>query len=211
MEITWLGHSCFSIKEKGKVIITDPYSPDLGYSPLKLSADIVTVSHFHPGHNFIEGVYNNPKQITIPGEYEIGGVFITGVGTYHDSENGSVRGKNTIFLVELGDMVLCHLGDLGHRLTPQLLEELGTPDVLFLPVGGVSTFSVDLAVETVRALDPRIVIPMHYQTQVLKRKLESVEVFIKKIGAQGIEAKPKLLLSQSSLPSNTEVVVLNYA
>ena len=211
MEITWLGHSCFSIKEKGKVLVTDPYSPDLGYAPLKISADVVTISHFHPGHSYIEGIDNNPKQITTPGEFEIGGLFATGVSTFHDSENGSVRGRNTVFLVELGNMVLCHLGDLGHRLTPQLLEELGSVDVLFLPVGGGSTISVNLAVETVRALDPRIVIPMHYQTPVLKRDLETVDVFLKKIEAQGIEAKPKLSLSQSSLPSNTEVVVLNYA
>ncbi len=211
MEITWSGHSCFSIKEKGKVLVTDPYGPELGYPPLKLSADLVTVSHFHPGHSYIEGVGNNPKQITTPGEYEVGGLFVTGVATFHDNENGSVRGKNTIYLVDWGNIVLCHLGDLGHRLTPQLLEELGTVDVLFLPVGGVSTFSVNLAVETVRALDPHIVIPMHYQTPALNRNLEAVDFFLKKIGAQSIEAKPKLSLSQSSLPSNTEVVVLNYA
>ena len=211
MEIIWSGHSCFSIKDKGKIIVTDPYGPELGYSPLKLSADIVTVSHFHPGHNFVEGVDNNPRQITTPGEYEIGGLFITGIATFHDNENGEVRGKNTVFLMELGNVMLCHLGDLGHRLTPQLLEEIGAVDVLFLPVGEGSTFSVNLAAETVRALEPRIVIPMHYKTQALNRELEAVDTFLKKIGTKGIEARSSISLSQSSLPSNTEVMVLTYA
>ena len=211
MEIIWSGHSCFSIKDKGKIIVTDPYGPELGYSPLKLSADIVTVSHFHPGHSFVEGVNNNPRQITTPGEYEIGGLFITGIATFHDNENGEVRGKNTVFLMELGNVMLCHLGDLGHRLTPQLLEEIGAVDVLFLPVGEGSTFSVNLAVETVRALEPRIVIPMHYKTIALNRELEAVDTFLKKIGTKGMEARSNISLSQSSLPSNTEVMVLTYA
>ena len=211
MDILWLGHSCFSIKDKGKIIVTDPYGPELGYSPLKLSADIVTVSHFHPGHSFVEGVDNNPRQITTPGEYEIGGLFITGIATFHDNEKGEVRGKNTVYLLELGNMMLCHLGDLGHRLTPQLLEEIGSVDVLFLPVGEGSTFSVNLAVETIRALEPRIVIPMHYKTKALNRELETVDTFLKKIGTKVTEARPHLSLSQSSLPSNTEIIVLNYA
>jgi L-ascorbate metabolism protein UlaG (beta-lactamase superfamily) len=191
--------------------VTDPYGPELGYSPLKLSADIVTVSHFHPGHSFVEGVDNNPRQIITPGEYEMGGLFITGISTFHDNENGEVKGKNTVYLLELGNMLLCHLGDLGHRLTPQLLEEIGSVDVLFLPVGEGSTFSVNLAVETVRALEPRIVIPMHYKTKALNRELETVDTFLKKIGTKPIEARSNLSLSQSSLPSNTEVIVLNYA
>lgn len=211
MEIIWLGHSCFSIKDKGKTIVTDPYGPGLGYSPLKLSADIVTISHFHPGHSFVEGVDNNPRQITTPGEYEMGGLFITGISTFHDNENGEVRGKNTVYLLELGNMLLCHLGDLGHRLTAQLLEEIGPVDILFLPVGEGSTFSVNLAVETVRALEPRIVIPMHYKTPVLNRELEVVDTFLKKIGTKDIEAKSSISLSQSSLPSHTEVMVLTYA
>ena len=211
MEIKWLGHSCFSIKEKGKTIITDPYGPELGYPTLKQSADIVTVSHSHPGHSFVEGIDNDPRLIVTPGEYEMGGFFITGVSTFHDNENGEVRGKNTVFLLELGKVLVCHLGDLGHRLTPQLLEEIGTVDVLFLPVGEGSTFSVNLAVETVRAMEPRIVIPMHYKTAALNRELETVDAFLKKMGTKEIEARPGISLNQSSLPSNTEVVVLSYA
>ena len=108
-------------------------------------------------------------------------------------------------------MTLCHLGDLGHRLTAQLLEEIGSVDVLFLPVGEVSTFSVNLAVETVRALEPRIVIPMHYKTEALNRELGTVDTFLKKMGTKEIEARASISLSHSSLPSNTEVIVLNYA
>jgi L-ascorbate metabolism protein UlaG (beta-lactamase superfamily) len=210
MEIKWLGHSCFLIKGKEKTIITDPFHPSLGYSLGEPQADIVTVSHFHPGHSYIEGIADKPKQIKGPGEYEIGGTFITGIATFHDREKGEIRGKNTIYLVETDDITLCHLGDLGHSLTSQLIEELGVVDVLFLPVGEISTMSVDTAVETMKQLNPHIVIPMHYKTDALTRSLEPVDKFLNKIGAREILPKAKLSVTQSSLPASTQVVVLNY-
>jgi L-ascorbate metabolism protein UlaG (beta-lactamase superfamily) len=152
MEITWLGHSCFLIRGKEKTIITDPYHPDSGYRLGEPEADIVTVSHFHPGHSYIAGVVNEPEQIKSPGEYEIGGTFITGVATFHDNRKGDLRGKNTIYIIEIDGITLCHLGDLGHPLDPHLIEEIGDIDILFLPVGEVSTMPIDTAVEIVRKL-----------------------------------------------------------
>ena len=209
MEIKWLGHSCFLIKGKEKTIITDPYHPNLGYSLGEPKADIVTLSHFHPGHSYIEGIANKPKQIKGPGEYEIGGTFITGVATFHDHEKGKIRGKNTIYLIETDSITLCHLGDLGHPLTSQLIEELGVVDVLFLPVGEISTISVDTAVEIIKQLNPHIVIPMHYKTDVVARNLESVDKFLNKMGIRTTEPKAKLSITPSSLPTSTQVVVLN--
>lgn len=224
MEIRWLGHSCFLIKGKEKTIITDPCHPDLGYSLGEPEADIVTVSHSHLGHSYIEGIANKPKQIKGPGEYEIGGTFITGIATFHDSEKGKVRGKNTIYLIEMDGITLCHLGDLGHPLTSQLVEELGVVDILFLPVGEVSTVSVDIATEIVRQLNPRIVTPMHYKTEALTppkisgssedslaANLEPVDKFLGKMGIREPEVKTKLSITQSSLPANTQVVILSYA
>jgi len=210
MEITWLGHSCFLIRGKEKTIITDPYHPDLGYRLGEPEADIVTLSHFHPGHNYIEGVANEPKLIKSPGEYEIGGTFITGVATFHDNRKGDLRGKNTIYIIEMDGITLCHLGDLGHPLDPHLIEEIGDIDILFLPVGEVSTMPIDTAVEIVRQLEPPIVIPMHYKTEAFTGDLSPVDKFLDKMRIRELEPKPKLSITSSSLPSSTQTIVLNY-
>jgi len=210
MEITWLGHSCFLIKGKEKTIITDPCHPDLGYRLGEPEADIVTLSHFHPGHNYIEGVANEPKLIKSPGEYEIGGTFITGVATFHDNRKGDLRGKNTIYIIEMDGITLCHLGDLGHPLAPHLIEEIGDIDILFLPVGEVSTITVDTAVEIVRQLEPPIVIPMHYKTETFTGDLSPVDKFLDKMRIRELEARPKLSITSSSLPGSTQTIVLNY-
>jgi L-ascorbate metabolism protein UlaG (beta-lactamase superfamily) len=210
MEITWLGHSCFLIRGKEKTIITDPCHPDLGYRLGEPEADIVTLSHFHPGHSYIEGVANEPKQIKSPGEYEIGGTFITGVATFHDDKKGELRGKNTIYVIEMDGITLCHLGDLGHPLDPHLVEELGDIDILFLPAGEVSTIPVDTAVEIVRQLEPPIVIPMHYKTKAFTGNLSLVDKFLDKMRIRELEAKSKLSITSSSLPTITQTVVLNY-
>ena len=207
VEIRWLGHSCFVLKGKEKTVLTDPYCPELGYSLGEPEADIVTVSHFHPGHSYIEGIANSPKQVKGPGEYEIGTIFITGLASYHDKEKGETRGKNTIYLIEMEGLTLCHLGDLGHPLTPSLVEELGNCDVLFLPVGEVSTISIDEAAEIVKQLTPHIVIPMHYKTDVLTRNLESADEFLSKMGIHEIEPKAKLSVTKASLPSDLQTVV----
>jgi len=210
MEITWLGHSCFLIRGKEKTIIADPYHPDLGYRLGEPEADIVTVSHFHPGHSYIAGVANEPKLIKSPGEYEIGGTFITGVATFHDNMKGDLRGKNTIYIVEMDGVTLCHLGDLGHPLNPHLIEEIGDIDILFLPVGEVSTMPIDTAVEIVRQLEPPIVIPMHYKTEAFTGDLSPVDKFLDKMRIRELEARSKLSITSSSLPSSTQTIVLNY-
>lgn len=209
MEITWLGHSCFLIRGKEKTIITDPYHPDFGYRLGKPKADIVTVSHFHPGHSYVEGIADDPKQVQSPGEYEIGGTFITGVPVYHDNKKGNLRGRNTIYVIEMDDITLCHLGDLGHSLDPHLIEEIGDMDILFLPVGEVSTIPVDTAVEIVRQLAPPIVIPMHYKAEASTGDLSPVGKFMDKMRVRGVEARPFLSVTSSALPSSTQIVVLS--
>jgi L-ascorbate metabolism protein UlaG (beta-lactamase superfamily) len=188
----------------------DPCHPDLGYHLGESKADIVTLSHFHPGHSYIEGVANEPKQIKSPGEYEIGGTFITGVASFHDNKKGEQRGKNTIYIIEMDDITLCHLGDLGHSLDPHLIEELGDVDILLLPVGEVSTIPIDTAVEIVRQLEPPIVIPMHYKTEAFTGNLSPVDKFLDTMRIKWIESKPKLSITSSSLPTTTQTIVLNY-
>lgn len=210
MDITWLGHSCFKLKGSHATVITDPYSPEIGYSMGKNTASIVTVSHPHPGHSYAQGVGGEPKVVSRPGEYEIGGVLIIGIATFHDKEGGKQRGKNTAYLMEIDEITVCHLGDLGHVLTGEQVEEIDDVDVLLLPVGGVATINAATAAEVVRQIEPKIVIPMHYQTPALKMELDPVEKFLKEIGAKPVEPLAKLSLSKSSLPLSTQVVLLDY-
>ncbi|MBA7704911.1 hypothetical protein ES703_113734 [subsurface metagenome] len=176
----------------------------------KPTAHIVTVSHQHPGHAYVQGIGGEPRPVTGPGEYEISGVLIIGITTFHDGEKGSKRGKNTAYLMELDEISVCHLGDLGHVLTAEQVEELGDVDVLLLPTGGVSTINAPMAAEIVRQLEPRVVIPMHYQTEALNRRLEPVERFLKEIGVEQVTPQPKLSFTRSSLPTNTQVFLLDY-
>ena len=210
MDINWLGHSCFRIKGRQASIVTDPYPPDLGYSLGKPTADIVTVSHQHPSHNYHQGVGGEPRLITGPGEYEIAGVLIIGIATFHDAEGGQKRGKNTIYLMDVDGVAICHLGDLGHVLTAEQVEEIDDVDVLLLPVGGVSTINASMAAEVIRQLEPKVVVPMHYKTPVLNRELGPVEKFLKEMGIERLDSQPKLSLTPSSLPASTQVFLLDY-
>ena len=210
MDISWLGHSCFRIKGSHAIVITDPYSPSLGYSLGKPTARIVTVSHQHEGHSYVQGIGGEPRLITRPGEYEISGVLIIGITTFHDAARGGKSGKNTVYLMEIDDIVVCHLGDLGHVLTIEQVEETGNVDVLLLPVGGVSTINAPMAAEVVRQLEPKVVVPMHYKTSALRWELEPVERFLKEIGVKQVEPQPKLSLTKSSLPVSTRVFLLDY-
>jgi L-ascorbate metabolism protein UlaG (beta-lactamase superfamily) len=155
-------------------------------------------------------VANDPKQIRRPGEYEIGGTFITGVASFHDDEKGQVRGKNTIYVIEMDGMTLCHLGDLGHPLDSHLIEEIGDVSILFLPVGEVSTIPIDTATEIIRQLEPAIVIPMHYKTEVFAGNLSPVDKFLDTMRIKDLAAKPKLSITLSSLPSSTQTIVLSH-
>jgi L-ascorbate metabolism protein UlaG (beta-lactamase superfamily) len=211
IEITWLGHSCFRIKGKEATLITDPYDGSIGYSLGKPKANIVTSSHPHPGHGFTSGVGGAPRIVHGPGEYEIAGVFITGIGTFHDTDKGGSRGRNTIYLIEMEDVTLCHLGDLGHLLSPEQMEEMSNVEVLLVPVGGISTIDAAQAAETVRLLQPKIVIPMHFQTDALRFQLEPVGRFLREMGIKAsLPAQPKLSITKAGLPDETQVVVLEY-
>ena len=209
MDITWLGHSCFRLKGTQAVIITDPFPPDMGYTLGKQTADIVTVSHQHPSHSYVEGVGGDPHIIKGPGEYEISNVLIIGIATFHDSVKGQSRGKNTAYLMEIDGVAVCHLGDLGHVLNDEHVEEMGNVDVLLLPVGGVNTINAAMASEVIRKIEPKAVIPMHYKTPLLKRELDPVDSFLKEMGQGQIESRPKISFSRTNLPLNTQVFILS--
>ena len=208
MEIKYLGHSCFRIKGKNTMVITDPYAPELGFSLGKQTANIVTVSHQHSGHNYSAGVTGEPRVVSRPGEYEIGDAILIGLPSFHDSEKGLIRGKNVIFVISVDDLVICHLGDLGEPLTESKVEELGNVDILMIPVGDMSALNANNAARLVRQIEPAIVIPMHYKLPQGTRELEPVERFLGEMGASAVVPQPKLVITKANLPLPTQVVVL---
>jgi len=208
MEIKYLGHSCFRIKGKNTMVITDPYAPELGFSLGKQTANIVTVSHQHSGHNYSAGVTGEPRVVSRPGEYEIGDAILIGLPSFHDSEKGLIRGKNVIFVISVDDLVICHLGDLGEPLTESKVEELGNVDILMIPVGDMSALNANNAARLVRQIEPAIVIPMHYKLPQGTRELEPVERFLGEMGASAVMPQPKLVITKANLPLPTQVVVL---
>jgi L-ascorbate metabolism protein UlaG (beta-lactamase superfamily) len=217
MIITYHGHSCFKLRGKDGSVVTDPYEDSIGLSLPSLSADVVTLSHDHGDHNQaarVSGTARREKPFLIDhlGEYEVGGTSVFGVKSYHDDTQGEERGVNAIFTIALDGVRACHLGDLGHDLTEAQLNEIGTIDVLFVPVGGVYTINAKQAVAVIRALEPSIVIPMHYKTPSHDAKrfgeLQTVEDFLKELGAESAVKVDKLKVEADRLPEEMEVVVL---
>jgi len=211
MEIVWLGHSCFRLRAREAAVLTDPCPKSIGYNMGRPTADIVTVSHDHEGHSAVGGVAGSPRVVRGPGEYEMAGVLITGIRTYHDNQRGARQGTNTAFIIEAETLRLCHLGDLGHLPTPEQVEAMGGIDILLVPVGGGNTLDATAAAETVSLLEPKLVIPMHYATPATTRKLDPLDRFLKEIGASpDLTAQPRLSVSHGSLPHEIQVAVLDY-
>jgi len=204
-EIVWLGHSCFRLKGREATIVTDPYNKRLGYDIGKPRADVITTSRPGDLYSFVEAVRGEPKVIAGPGEYEINNVFITGVGTYDKK-----RAKNTIYVFDVESMVICHLGTLGNIPTAEQLDQLGNIDVLLIPVGGGNTLNAAEASEVISTIEPHIVIPMHYRTDILDADLDGLEAFTKEMGLAEASPQDKLNLKPSDLPEGTKVVILDY-
>ncbi len=207
-EIIWLGHACFRLKGKEATIIADPYDKSLGLGSINQRADIVTVSHDNPHHNAVSAVKGEPFVINGPGEYEVKGLFITGVWSFADSAAGKERGRNTIFLFQLDDLVVCHLGSLGHTLNASQVEALGNVDVLLVPVGGHTTLTPAVAAEVISLIEPRVVVPMHYSVGGEAGEASPLESFTKEMGLKEWTPQDKFSAKASELDETTKVVVL---
>lgn len=207
MEITWYGMSCFRITErKHATIVTDPFAADMGLSEIKLKADVVTVSHDAPGHNFTNAVSGMEHILDGPGEFEIGGVFITGVPT--PSKNGKFN--NIVYVFDFNGLTVAHLGDIGDVPSQKQLEDLEMVNVLLVPVGGGSSLTAPRAAELVSMIEPNIVIPMHYALPGLRTKLDPLDKFLKEMGATDAKQEATFKVTgMESLPEQTEVVVLS--
>lgn len=213
MIITWQGHSCFKIQDKqgseGVTLVTDPFDKEIGLKIPNFEADIVTISHDHSDHNNVKAIKGNPFLVNSPGEYDLKNVLIEGVDSYHDEEDGEKRGKNIIYRIEMEDISITHLGDLGHVLDSSQLEKLTGTDILLIPVGGGYTLDAKKAVEVISQIEPRIVIPMHYKVEGLKIEIDPLEKFIKELGIEA-SYEDKLKISKKDLPQeDMELVVLS--
>jgi len=209
LDVTWLGHGCFRLRGRGAAVVTDPYPPTIGLKLSRMDAEVVTVSHEHDNHNYTQVVRDGAYEIHGPGEYEVAGVSVIGVPTYHDEQKGAKHGRNTVYLIEIDDVRVCHLGDLGHKLDDSEAEAVASPDVLLVPVGGRSAINGAQAAEVVRQLEPRYVVPMHYAIPGLKIELDPLDRFLKEMGVATSEAQPKLSVQKSSVSEyETKVVVL---
>jgi len=209
MIITWYGHSCFKINTKDVTIVTDPFDKKIGIKPYFGAADIVTVSHDHYDHNNIESLKGGPFVVKNPGEYEVKNIFITGFSTFHDKKQGSERGLNTVYTIDAEDIRLCHLGDLGEKLSDKIIEHLGQVDILMIPVGGIYTIDAKEADELIDRIEPAIVLPMHYKTPSLNIKLDGLDKFLTARGIKSKETLDRLTIKKKEInPEENKVIVL---
>lgn len=205
MELTWYGLSCFRFTErKFTTVVTDPYNGHLGLPALKLKADVVTVSHNARGHNFVDGVSGVAHHLSGPGEYEIGGVFITGIRTTSDAKTN----QNVIYVFDYDGLTIAHLGDMQSVPSQTQIEALEQVNVLLVPVGGGNSLNASQASELVSMLEPNIVIPMHYHLPQLQLELEEVDRFLKEMGITDLRQEESLKISLANLPEETETVLL---
>lgn len=212
MDIVYLGHSSFKIKGKTASVITDPFDPEMvGLKYPKNESDIVTVSHDHEDHNKVDLVSNVNMVVRTAGEYEIKGISIIGIEVDHDPSGGQERGKNIIFVFEVDGIRVAHFGDLGHKLTDKIIEQIGDIDVLMIPVGGIYTITARDAVDLAKEFEAPYILPMHYKTPGLKEetfgKMSGVDEFLKD-GGYEVENTDKLSIKKELINYEQRKVVV---
>ena len=216
MKIKYYGHAAFLItSDQGTKIIIDPYEPgafggQLAYGKIKDQVDIVLTSHDHADHNYTKDLPGDPQIVKGSGSKTVKGISIKGISTYHDSSKGKERGTNTIFILKIDHIQLCHLGDLGHLLTDKELAEIGPVDILLIPVGGFFTIDSKEATRVAEQIKPKILIPMHFKTEKCGFPISPVEDFLKgKSNTKRLKTN-EATFDQSTLPRQMEIVVLEH-
>jgi L-ascorbate metabolism protein UlaG (beta-lactamase superfamily) len=213
MKITWLGHSAFLFETQGLKIVTDPYDHNdnrIGYGSITIPIDIATISHNHADHNYVKELRGNPKTVKGSGTFDVKGISFTGIETYHDPTKGSQRGSNTIFVIRAEGINLCHAGDLGHTLSRDKIEAIGPVDILLIPVGGFYTVDAAEATKVMEDLEAKLVIPMHFKTEVLDFPITGVDPFLKGKSNVRREGSAEIEVTKQTLPGKREIVVLEH-
>jgi L-ascorbate metabolism protein UlaG (beta-lactamase superfamily) len=215
--LTWFGQSYFLLTTAAGVrIAVDPFPPSLGYTEPAVTADVVLVTHDHFDHNAVDQVHGNFRQIfAAVGVVKVRGITVTGVRTYHDEKQGQERGPNTVYVIEADGIRFCHLGDLGHLLTPEQLKQIGKVDVLMIPVGGFFTIDAAKATQVAAQLKPRIIVPMHYRTEALRATpnaydyLNEAQAFLEGKNVKSLKSNT-VYVTVAGLPKTPVVYVPDY-
>ncbi|MBM3941913.1 MAG: MBL fold metallo-hydrolase [SAR202 cluster bacterium] len=208
MEVTWLGHACFRLRSDNLVVLTDPFPAEVGLRPDSRPATVVTVSNSHPNHSNWQEVAGEPRIVSMPGEYQASGVSIRGIMTPLAAGTPQTQ-RNVAYVITIDGVNICHLGDINMPLTTRQVDELVPVDVLLLPVGGGCTLDMDRLFEVMQNLDPKLVIPMHYNTPSVKVQLQGLEPFLRRMGTdEAQQPQPRLSVTANTVPSDMKVVVL---
>ena len=207
MDITWLGHSCFRLHDADMIVVTDPYPGSIGLRVDNRPASVVTVSNPHPNHSNAESIEGSPKVFSAPGEYEFNGVTARGVMTPL-AEGQPREERNVAFSIEIGNINICHLGDLSAPLSTRLVDELKPVDVVLVPTGAHCTLDVDQVFQTLQDLDAKIVIPMHFKTPGVNVEVDPIDNFVRRMGLDAVQPQPRLVVTTSNLGSDMRVVVM---
>lgn len=188
----------------------DPFDKKIGLRPPGGKADVVLVTHDHSDHNNVSALSGDPMVIEGQGEYDVKGVFIKGLVAWHDTQEGKERGRVTMYVCEMEDLKICHLGDFGQaELTQEQIEQIGDVDILMVPVGGVYTVDAEGAQKIVNQIEPAIAIPMHYHVPGLSIKLEKADEFLKAMGVKNPEKLSRLTIKKKDInPEETKIVVM---
>ena len=209
MQLQWFGLSCVKISAQASevTVFVDPFDPSTGVRLSKQSADLVLVSTDLPEYSFVETVRSGedkaPFFISTPGEYEAKGVFVYGVSVLQEP-------RLVAYAIHIDDVSLACLGPLNRTLTVTELDELGQIDILLVPVGGHGVLDAKKAVEVCKQIEPRVVIPIHYQVAGFKKQLDPVGHFLKEYGAPAVEGVDKVKFMKKDLPADeTKVVILD--
>lgn len=208
MIITWYGQSCFKIQSGDLVIAIDPFGKGIGLTPPRFRADIILITHEHYDHSNAGAIAGNPFVIRGPGEYDLKGVYARGLASFHDQEQGRLRGPNTIYSLDIEGLTIAHLGDFGEgELRDQTLEELGETEIAFIPVGGTYTIDGAQAAKAAKQIEPRILVPMHYKIPGLSINIAGVEQFLKEMGAGRNEAMEKLSVKKKDFAEEQKMEI----
>lgn len=210
-DFRWYGHNCFRIRAKEGTLLTDPLGRDTGYTfGAKPTADVVTVSHDHPGHNNVKAIKDDYALINGPGEYEIHEIFVYGFRSYHDASKGEEHGYNTIFVIEVEGMRIAHLGDLGHGLTPELTQALENVDVLLVPAGGGDgIISPEQAAKIIGTIEPNVVIPMQFATAKGDKNRARIDELAQHLGIDLPEPVDKISIRSTDFGEAMSFVLMN--
>ncbi|MHB8780692.1 MAG: MBL fold metallo-hydrolase [Candidatus Geothermincolia bacterium] len=210
LRITWLGHAMFLLEADGTRVVIDPYNEGPGYPLPQVEADMVLITHGHGDHANAELVRGRPLVVREPGQRTERGIELRAVPTWHDANQGVERGPNLAFAWSMAGIQLLHLGDLGHVPDDSLARELGSPDVLFIPVGGIFTIDAGEAARTISLLAPRLVIPMHYKTAACVFPIAGVEDFARLFSRVEVTGESTLRLKREDIPRETVIKILEY-